>query len=195
MDNTKKLSKILKDYFRLYDRDDVDVLNHKQVFLMEQNREELAKVLDYLGDRKFNNFVELGGSYGGSFWVYANALCSENATVIATDRNINRHGLAIVGKALTEQGKNAQILFEDNVVAAPKINIPIDLLHIDAFHTYEAIKKDYELYANKVIKGGVILFHDAVMHPGVTKFLREINVTNIMKSTAGFCCGIGILEK
>lgn len=37
---------------------------------------------------------------------------------------------------------------------------PIDLLHIDGDHTYEAVRKDIELFAPHVKPGGYILLHD-----------------------------------
>lgn len=44
-----------------------------------------------------------------------------------------------------------------------------DLLFIDADHTYEGVKQDYEMYHRFVRPGGVILFHDI----GDTPFMRE----------------------
>ena len=41
-----------------------------------------------------------------------------------------------------------------------KQNIKIDFLHIDANHTYEGVKKDFELYSNIMNEGGIITIHD-----------------------------------
>jgi len=41
-----------------------------------------------------------------------------------------------------------------------KQDIKIDLLHIDADHTFEGVKKDFELYSNIMNKDGIITIHD-----------------------------------
>ena len=41
-----------------------------------------------------------------------------------------------------------------------KEDIKIDYLHIDADHSYEGVKKDFELYSNIVSKNGIISIHD-----------------------------------
>ena len=193
MDNKKRIVDTLHEYYRLYDK--ADLTDNDYRFHMEQNISELVKVLDYLGDRKFENFVELGGSYGGSLWVYSNLLCKPKSRIMTIEKNDRCKGLSIVTNALNAKGFKAGIRWKDTVNSKDDIHFKFDLLHIDAFHTYEAVKRDYNAYFPMVNKGGIILFHDAIMHPGVSQFLREINVTKIMASDGGFRCGIGILEK
>ena len=58
-------------------------------------------------------------------------------------------------------------------------NKQIDLLFIDGDHTYEGVKKDFEMYSPLVKKNGIIGFHDIVMtrlHSDVevNKFWNEI---------------------
>jgi len=41
-----------------------------------------------------------------------------------------------------------------------KEDIKIDYLHIDADHSYEGVKKDFEMYSNLLSKKGIISIHD-----------------------------------
>lgn len=74
-------------------------------------------------------------------------------------------------------------------------NQEINILHIDGFHTYEAVKNDYENWSKFVSDDGVILFHDTIVdHPtfGVRKFFEEINLP---KLNFTHCNGLGVVSK
>ena len=63
---------------------------------------------------------------------------------------------------------------------------PIDILHVDGFHTYEAVKSDFMLWAKFVKDDGVVLLHDTVSFFDVAKFFEEINLPKIMfRESAG----------
>ena len=83
----------------------------------------------------------------------------------------------------------------------------VDFLFIDADHSYEGVKKDFEIYSPLVRKGGIIAFHDIIpdyyakrgIKPssGVYKFWNEIKGKyehlEIIKDRNQDGFGIGVL--
>lgn len=71
----------------------------------------------------------------------------------------------------------------------------IDVLHIDGFHTYEAVKNDYETWSKFLKDDGIILMHDTcVENPGfgVKRFFGEINLPKLNFSVSH---GLGVVSK
>ncbi|MBL0927156.1 MAG: class I SAM-dependent methyltransferase [Phycisphaerales bacterium] len=51
---------------------------------------------------------------------------------------------------------------------------PIRLLFIDGDHSYEASKKDFEVWSPHIVPNGLIAFHDVGPWEGVTRFYQEL---------------------
>lgn len=48
--------------------------------------------------------------------------------------------------------------------AVTKISEPIDLLHIDGWHTIQAVRHDLNLFRSKLAPGATVIFHDVNTH-------------------------------
>lgn len=69
-------------------------------------------------------------------------------------------------------------------------NQDIDILHIDGFHTYEAVKNDFTTWSKFFTKNTVVIFHDIVSFKStVGKYFDEIK-GNKYKFNDG--CGLGV---
>jgi len=62
-----------------------------------------------------------------------------------------------------------------------KEDIKIDYLHIDAGHSYESVKQDFELYSSILSPNGIISIHDTDL-----SFQKELIVTSDVKSENNF---------
>lgn len=70
---------------------------------------------------------------------------------------------------------------------------PIDILHIDGLHTYEAITEDWNNWAKFVDDNGVIIMHDVISFPNsIGKFFNEINLPKMFFVESA---GLGIVTK
>jgi len=70
---------------------------------------------------------------------------------------------------------------------------PVDFLFIDADHSYEGVKADFENYHGLVRPGGIIGFHD-VNHPPVRQLWDEINISHQSKIHHNHGLGTGIIK-
>jgi predicted O-methyltransferase YrrM len=79
--------------------------------------------------------------------------------------------------------------------AARNWDKPIRLLFIDADHSYEASKLDFELWSPFVVDGGLIAFHDIGSWPGVTQFYQEMLSAGAGYKQAFEVMGLAVVEK
>lgn len=72
--------------------------------------------------------------------------------------------------------KNVHLICKSFDDALIDWKLSIDILHIDGFHTYDAIKNDYTKWVNHLNDGGVVLMHDTCVNEfGVKDFFQEID--------------------
>jgi len=69
---------------------------------------------------------------------------------------------------------------------------PLDILHIDGLHTYEAVLRDYVNWVRFVRAGGVVLFHDTCVPDfGVRRLFDEIDLP---KTNFRHSYGLGVVS-
>lgn len=168
------------------------------LFNISQNLYEIEMLAEYIGDRKFNYYVELGGGNGGSLWFYSNLFCTPSATIICIEPKRMVALLHVINK-LEEKGFKVRHTQSWSYVKQiyESINDTIDLLHIDASHLYEDVRQDFNMYYPKVAKGGIILLHDIIAHKGTKYFANDIEEKYNMKRIIDpeHSLGIGVIEK
>lgn len=98
----------------------------------------------------------------------------------------------VVNVILENQYKNIEIIkgyFDDVVKDWDK---PIDILHIDGLHTYEAVKNDFDKWSPFLTEDGLLLMHDTTAFPTVAQLYNEIPWH---KFSFSHSAGLGVLSK
>ena len=196
-------------------------MSHKVVMLGAlQKPKEVELLLEFLRGVAFKNVLEIGTAMGGMFY----ALCqiaASTANVISLDMpggNFGARGFTETEgdiERLSAYGKDKQKLHfirQDSHKPATLARVKkiigsgeLDLLFIDGDHSYEGVRKDWEMYSPLVGTDGLIIFHDIVdhskTHPGCkvdrlwNELKRENETWDFVDSTGDQWGGIGVLKK
>jgi predicted O-methyltransferase YrrM len=142
-----------------------------------QIRSEITDLAAIVKDLKPKTVMEIGTANGGSLFLFSR-LADPNATIVSVDLPGGRFGGGYPAwkiklyQAFHLSGQKMDLLRVDSHSSETleKVKnifhgVPVDFLFIDGDHTYQGVKKDFELYSPLVRKGGVIAFHDIVIHP------------------------------
>ena len=135
-----------------------------------------------------NLLVELGTHWGNSYFSFCQAVRDQqlNTKCFAVDSWEGDPQAGFYDNAIfdTVSKQNAQYesfstlkrMFFDDAVSSFD-DESIDILHIDGFHSYEAVKHDFTAWIGKVRPGGIVFFHDTNEYQegfGVNRFWDEL---------------------
>ena len=164
----KEISNLVLEYYHYWDD------AHKNRGGLQQALGELTKLKEVIGQRKFNNFFELGVCDAGSFWLYSLMFCTPETKIVGLDV-LYEPGAQLITQELYNRNRNVQYVIANcNQYVRSLTDESIDLLHIDANHDYESVKEYFDNYYPKVAKNGIILIHDTNACEGSIKFRKEI---------------------
>ena len=183
--------------------------NHLEVFggryvggkKIQQVPEEISEVIYTLLQLKpeIKNYAEIGSAGGGTTALLDEIFKLENAFIV----DDNLHDDHKERPEILKDVKNVYEFIGDSQGAEAKkfvesFNIPLDMLFIDADHSYNGVKNDTFNYIGLVKSGGFIMYHDTVSYPGVKQHVEEMqqdseNYKLIINT--GSKCGLALFQK
>lgn len=186
----------------------VDFVLSNQLIAPLQVRSELLEFSRIVREANPRIVLEIGTFSGGTLFVLARA-CQRNATVISVD--IGRTNLlrkAMFKSFAINGGKVIPLMADSHVpetyglVSQALRSSKVDLLFIDGDHSYNGVKRDFEMYVPLVRSGGMVAFHDIAEHPPeaqceVSRFWNELKTRykhlEIIENHDQGWAGIGVL--
>ena len=178
-----------------------------------QSRYELEALARLVRSRSPEVVLELGTARGGTFFVLTR-MAAPDATIISIDlpSGIGGSGYpewksGILRSFATDQQAIHLVRADSHSPATVQQcrdilgGRPVDVLFIDADHSYAGVRSDYELYAPLVHHDGLICMHDVVPNPyndaiEVDRFWNEVadDRASVIRDPAGLSgFGIGVL--
>ena len=138
-----------------------------------QVRSELVSLATEISRLRPQNAMEIGTYLGGTLFLLCR-LAHPDASVISLDLHRGTLGGArkLIYYSFPKAPQRLHVVTGDShspqtlaQVARKLGSAKLDFLFIDGDHSYEGVKKDFEMYSPLVRAGGIIAFHDIVAHP------------------------------
>jgi len=179
-----------------------------------QVKSEILTLLNEIKKIQSKIIVEIGTNKGGTLSLFAN-ISTPPTKIISIDLPYGEFGGGYpewkipLYKSFAKKNQEIVLFQVDShqkstleMLKAELQQEKIDFLFIDGDHRYEGIKQDFEFYSPLVRSGGIIAFHDIVIHKtakevNVHQFWNEVKkdykyIENVENWDQG-SCGIGIL--
>lgn len=157
-----------------------------------------------------STFVELGVHRGDSFCAFNQAIKmlglstkSYGIDIFTGDVHAGLYDGAAVYQELRDYHRQRYAEFSELIVSTFDealdrfADSSIDLIHIDGFHTYEAVRHDFFTWRRKLSPNSIVLFHDISVDDtsfGVKRFWNELKEDNPSKTFEfEHSSGLGVL--
>jgi len=146
--------------------------------------EELACLLEDVINLKPRTVLEIGTFRGGTLYLWTR-LAQPQAKIVSVDLPGGKFGGGYsrlktpLFRRFARDRQTLHLLRANSHDEATLETVrrlfgdsEIDFLFIDGDHTYEGVKRDWEMYSTLVRKGGMIAFHDVAGNYGETQVKR-----------------------
>jgi predicted O-methyltransferase YrrM len=144
--------------------------------------EELVRLVKQLAPQRV---LEIGTANGGTLFLFAR-VAADRATIVSLDirrfdatrrffyRSFARRRQRVIPLQADSQTEATVTLVRELFSGQP-----LDMVFIDGDHSYEGVRRDFELYAPLVRAGGLVALHDIVhgaeeLVGGVPQFWEEL---------------------
>jgi predicted O-methyltransferase YrrM len=167
--------------------------------LATEDKEVLAKYAKRVSENGV--IVDVGTHQGSSAFTMALA-SKKSVKVFTVDPNAwdsfltKRKELNLMNKVFYLQ--------ETSVNASQEWSRPINLIFIDAIHSYGGIMEDFQAWSKFVKKGGYMIFHDYLLYEGIKEavdelvnkgLIRKIELVKAVFEQKGVSTGIFVSKK
>jgi predicted O-methyltransferase YrrM len=145
---------------------------------------EIAEFLELVRAERPQRVLEIGTDNGGTLYLLAWA-SAPDARILSIDIRAYGRLRRQLYRSFGRRRQHLEVDRRDSHLTATRAAVqrffrgqPLDVLLIDGDHSYEGVRRDFELYAPLVRTGGIVAFHDIVDGPdgavgGVPRFWRE----------------------
>ena len=144
--------------------------------------------------------VDLGVDYGYSTLMMASAgvghvygVDTFTGDLHSGGREADAHYKGVIDVIQENQISNVTMIRDTFEATAARWDKPIDLLHIDGFHEYQAVHSDIVNWLPHMKSTGAIMFHDTCLHADVMRAVTEIDA-HIVNFQHSFGLGIATLD-
>lgn len=196
-------------------------LSQNNTVKTQQKRSEIIKLLEMVKKYQPKYILEIGTLNGGTLFLFSR-ISSKDTLLISIDIPKGKIGgphsrwkiysdwripflkrISLLNQKIELIRANAHKTSSLYQVKKILDNKKLDFLFIDAAHTYEGVKKIFEMYSPLVKSGGVIAFHDIVFSSGsindVHNFWEQIknqfDFDEFFEDSSQKTGGIGVIRK
>jgi predicted O-methyltransferase YrrM len=175
-----------------------------------QNPREILALLRILKQARPQRILEIGTASGGTLFLFSR-VAAPDAVLVSVDLPGGPGGGGYppwkipLYEAFPLPGQRLELIRDDSHSPAVLTRVTecagdrgFDFLFIDGDHTYEGVKRDFQMYESLVSPAGLIAFHDIDYIGSVRRFWDEVKVGRRSKEISddhGQSFGIGLIYK